>query len=73
MHEKQGKGIDLVDMECSAVFALAEFYGIQAYALMMISDELFSGEWNRVAYDSEWTRQVKDYFLPFLRKTTGNE
>jgi uridine phosphorylase len=48
------KGCDVVDMEISAVFALAAFRGIRAAALFLVSDELFAGtsrdEHSPVAY-----------------------
>jgi len=37
---QQKKGIELVDMETSAVFALAEYYHMEAAALMLVSDVL---------------------------------
>lgn len=36
--DKKKKGIELVDMETSAVFALAEYYKIKAAALVVVSD-----------------------------------
>jgi purine-nucleoside phosphorylase len=53
-------------METSAVFALAEFYGIERAALMIISDELFSGKWKKGFFRPELEKRIKDYFLPFL-------
>jgi len=66
LRKMQKKGIDLVDMETSAVFALAEFYGIERAALMIISDELFSGNWKKGFFSPELEKRIKDYFLPFL-------
>lgn len=60
------KGIDLVDMETSAVFALAEFYGLESAALMIVSDELWSGKWKKGFFDPQLEKRAKDYFLPFL-------
>lgn len=66
LSQKQKKKIDFVDMECSAVFALAEFYRIQAAALMIISDELFSKKWEIRISDPELEEKIKQYFIPFI-------
>ncbi len=68
MKEKQQKGIDVVDMEISAVFALAKFYGIQAAALTIISDELWSGVWKEGFRTPEFKEKIKKYFIPFIDK-----
>jgi purine-nucleoside phosphorylase len=62
----QKKKIGLVDMEASAVFALAEFRGIDAAALMIVTDELFPGVWKQTRYDREFKKKIRDYFLPFI-------
>jgi len=62
----QKKKIGLVDMEVSAVFALAEFRCIDAAALLIVTDELFSGAWKQTGYDPEFKKKIKDYFLPFI-------
>ena len=74
LKDKQKKGIDLVDMETSAVFALAEFYSIQAAALLIISDELWSGVW-KVGFRSPGLEQkIKEYFIPVItRDWTGEK
>lgn len=68
LKEKQKRGIDVVDMEVSAVFALAEFYGIQATALTIISDELWSGVWKEGFRTPEFKEKIKKYFIPFIDK-----
>lgn len=42
----QQHGVLCVDMETSALFSVAEFYGVKAAAVHVVSDELFTGEWN---------------------------
>ena len=66
LKHKQKRKIDLVDMEASAIFAIARFYGIQAAALTIISDELWSGTWNKKFRSSELEEKMKKYFAPFL-------
>lgn len=58
--------IGLVDMELSAVFALAKFWRIEAAALMIVTDELFHKKWNVGNYGREFKKRIKDYFLPFI-------
>jgi len=65
--KKQKNKIDLVDMETSAVFALAEFYRVQAAALMIISDELFSIKWRHKFTSFRLDKKVKEYFIPFIQ------
>jgi len=64
----QEKGVDLVDMESSAVFALAKFYGIQAASLMIVSDELFTKVWKTGFHYPELYEKINEYFIPFLKK-----
>jgi len=66
LEQKQKKGIDLVDMETSAVFALAEFRSIESAALMIVSDELWRGKWIKGFSDPGLDAQIEQYFLPFL-------
>jgi purine-nucleoside phosphorylase len=58
------QGAELVDMETSAVLALAEFHGIRAASLQVVSDELFTGDWKSAFSDSALRRRVRDCFLP---------
>lgn len=69
LKKEQKRKIDLVDMETSAVFALAKFYGIQAAALMVISDELWNKAWKRGFHSPRLEEKIKKYFLPFLEKS----
>ncbi len=60
------RGMQFVDMETSAVFALAHFYGIQAAALHLVSDMLTSAS-HRVGFHSlKLVRNIQRYFLPFI-------
>jgi len=68
LKDKQKRGIDVVDMEISAVFALAKFYGIQAAALTIISDELWSGVWKEGFRTPEFKEKIGKYFIPFIEK-----
>jgi len=60
------RGADLVDMETSAVFALASFHGIRAAALQIVSDEVFSGRQTTGFSSSLLKERVRDFFLPIL-------
>lgn len=62
----QERGMDFVDMETSAVFALAEYRQIEASALMIISDELYHKKWKPGFFYSRLKKRLKDYFLPFI-------
>jgi purine-nucleoside phosphorylase len=53
-------------MATSAVFALADFYGIQAAALHLVSDQLTSYT-HRIGFHSQKLAQnIQKYFLPFI-------
>lgn len=60
------RGAQTVDMETSAVLALAEFHGIRAASLQIVSDELFTGVWRPGFSSPLLSRRAADYFLPFL-------
>jgi uridine phosphorylase len=62
----QRLGAEGVDMEAAAVFALAEFYGIEAAALMIISDELWGGSWKSGFGKFLIEKRAEKYFIPFL-------
>lgn len=64
--DKQKKGIDVVDMETSAVFALGEYHNIPTAALMIVSDELAGHRWKNVFKSPRLNTRVKKYFFPFL-------
>lgn len=60
------RGIDFVDMEASAVFALAEYRRVEAAALMIVSDELFGRRWKTGFRALSLKKRMKEYFLPFI-------
>ncbi len=60
-------GIDGVDMETSAVFALAEFHGIQAASLLIVSDELTDLGRNSGFGHPKMEEALTAYFMPFIR------
>jgi purine-nucleoside phosphorylase len=64
--EKQKKGTDVVDMEVSAVFALARFYRIRSAALMIVSDELTPARWKSGFQNPRMADTIDSYFLPFM-------
>ena len=66
LEDKRKKGIDVVDMEASAVFALGEYHNIPAAALMIVSDELTGKKWKNVFRFPKLKTKVKEYFIPFL-------
>ena len=56
-------GIECVDMETSAVYALAQFYKISAVSLMIVSDILKKDNW---ISGSSYTEKVIKYFSLFI-------
>jgi purine-nucleoside phosphorylase len=68
LKEKQKRKIDLVDMETSAVFCLAEFRRIKAAGLLIVSDELWDRTWKKAFKFPELEEKIKKYFLPFISK-----
>jgi len=66
LEQKQRKGIDLVDMETSAVFSLAEFRNVKASALMIVSDEIYGKKWKHMFSDPGLDEKIKKYYLPFI-------
>jgi uridine phosphorylase len=60
------RGAQTVDMETSAVFALAEYHRIRAASLQVVSDELFTGSWKSGFDDPRLRGRARDCFLPFL-------
>lgn len=61
------RGAQTVDMETSAVLALAEYHGVRAASLQVVSDELFTGAWQSGFSDPRVRGRARDCFLPFLR------
>jgi purine-nucleoside phosphorylase len=66
LKKQTAKGIGLVDMETSAVFALAEFHGVESAALMIVSDELRPDSWKDGFSRKDLRERVKEYFFPFI-------
>ena len=46
---------------------LARFYTIQAAALMIVSDEIWSGTWKQAFSFFELDEIIKKYFIPFIQ------
>ncbi len=68
LESNRSRGVDCVDMETSAVFALAEFYGIQAAALLIVSDKLYKSKHITGFLHPGMNRKIKKYVLPFIEK-----
>jgi len=66
LQDKQKKGIDVVDMETSAVFSLGEYHNVPTAALMIVSDELAGHKWKNVFKSPRLNARVEKYFFPFL-------
>ncbi len=60
------RGIGFVDMETSAVFALADFYGIEAAALHLVSDQLTSSSHRVDFHTKKLADQMQKYFLSLI-------
>ena len=73
LKEKQHQHIGAVDMETSAVFALAEYYGLQAAALMLVSDILTEDKHNTGFFNPLLHNNIKKYFLPFILEEEKDE
>lgn len=61
------KGIGYVDMEASAVFALAEFHGVNTAAMMLVSDNLSDSKHRIQLKHSRLLTNIKKYFYPFFK------
>jgi uridine phosphorylase len=66
LKRNQRRGAGLVDMEVSAVFAAAEHFGLKAAALLVVSDELFSGDWTTGFSHPKLEKSLTDHLSPFL-------
>ncbi|MCJ7580204.1 MAG: hypothetical protein MUP98_06685 [Candidatus Aminicenantes bacterium] len=73
MKEKRHQNIDCVDMETSAVFALSEYYGLRAAALMLVSDILTEDKHKTGFFSPLLHRNIKKYFLPFILEKEKDE
>ncbi|MCP2597558.1 nucleoside phosphorylase, partial [Candidatus Aminicenantes bacterium AC-335-G13] len=58
------KGISCVDMETSAVYALAQYYKIDAVSLMIVTDMLGEKTW--ISGISDIKKEIKKYFSLFI-------
>lgn len=66
LDRNRARGVGYVDMETSAVFALADYYGIQAAALHLVSDQLTSSSHRTGFHSIELSRNTRKYFLPLI-------
>jgi purine-nucleoside phosphorylase len=66
LRKNRKRGAELVDMETSAVFALAEFRGVKAASLQVVVDELSGETWRRGFSNRRVEEQTKACFLPLL-------
>lgn len=73
LESNRDRGVDCVDMETSAVFALAEFYGIQAAALLIVSDKLYKSKHITGFLHPGMSSKIKKYILPFIGKTVNGK
>jgi len=62
----RAKGVRYVDMEASAVFALADFHNIEAAALMLVSDNLSDDTHEVQITHKALLTNIEKYFFPFL-------
>ncbi len=60
-------GLDCVDMETSAVLALAEYHELAAAALLIVSDELSDCGHNKGFMNPRLEDQIQAYFLPIIK------
>lgn len=65
-----GQGIAAVDMESSALLAVAAFRGRAATGLMSISDELFSGTW-KPGFKEEALHKARKTAAGLMIRTAG--
>lgn len=62
----QKQGAEAVDMETSALLAVASFYKLKASALLLISDELFHFRWRPGFSSPKLIPKCQEYFYPFV-------
>jgi purine-nucleoside phosphorylase len=63
---QQKKGAELVDMEASAVFALAEYHEVEAAAVMVVSDVIKSDSHHVGFNKAKFSHIIKQTFFPFF-------
>ncbi len=66
LEKSRRRGAELVDMETSAVFALALSCGVRAASLQIVSDELGSGRWKSGFSVRLLVERVRSAFFPLL-------
>jgi uridine phosphorylase len=66
--DQQLKGISYVDMETSAVLAIAQYYQIEATALHLVSDIVTPEKWQPGFHSSQLEEKIEKYFFPLLTK-----
>jgi len=66
LEQQRKKRLGFVDMEASAVFAMAEFHGIQAAALMLVTDNLSEAKHKIHFKHPRLIKNVQNYFFPFM-------
>jgi uridine phosphorylase len=66
LEKSRRRGAEVVDMETSAVLALAQYHGIRAASLQIVGDELGSGKWKPGFSGPLVEKRVKSAFFPLL-------
>ena len=66
LDRNRARDIGFVDMETSAVFALADFYGLQAAALHLVSDQVTSSFHRMRFHSRKLERNIQKYFLSMI-------
>jgi purine-nucleoside phosphorylase len=66
LEKNRRRGAEVVDMETSAVFALAQYHGIRAASLQVVSDELASGKWKSGFSSRLLVERSRRAFFPLL-------
>jgi len=63
------RGIGYVDMETSAVLAVAQFYQLEASAGLLVSDLVLPQGWQPGFHSPQLEENIKKYFLPVLKES----
>ncbi|MBD3413860.1 MAG: hypothetical protein GF421_05440 [Candidatus Aminicenantes bacterium] len=66
LRQKRSRGIDTVDMETSALFALSDYHQIHAAAVMLVSDLIKPDIHKKGFSQKRFDARVKDIFFPFF-------
>ncbi|MFH1946101.1 MAG: nucleoside phosphorylase [Acidobacteriota bacterium] len=62
----KSKKADVIDMEASAFFCVAQYHGCRAVSLQIVSDELSESTWTKGFSSPLLTEAVQTVFSPFL-------